>query len=1414
VRPWFSNWPWFGRRPVRAVPAGAATPPCSATPKTPLLHSRGPRRRARPLFLEPLEDRTLLSVAALLTETEPNDDPAQATLIELDSLVSGAIDSSTDTDFFHLHVAESGDLRISVEPAEGSTLDSRLALFNTESFLLVNDIPRGGGGLLTVSDDRSIDDPNPLIERVLLPGDYFIQVSAGGLGTGTGAYTLSTTFVPEPSPFYANQQDAPGQQVGDNPVALVAADFNRDGNLDLATANRDSTNVSVLLGIGDNGFFPEMHFSLPEAPVAIATADVNSDGRPDLAILGDSGFVSILAGVGDGTFLVPKVNRLAATDPAVAGLFDGGPVRTLFADFNQDSTPEKVQLVSVDGNPEGPFKNEVSLFSGLSPTLHLSAQVPFPPFFIPDVLSFLDSVGVTELFLAGGRTASDPSREQPLIGDFNGDGADDVVTLGPSGMILARLGRPGEPGVFGPSVVVNPIPEDAARTLTLVADGSQIRVAALDAHRDSVSVYALVDGQWQRSDGPTTGVTPVAIASADLDGDGLGDLVVAGAVLGPVSVYLGVPDGGFLDQPPLPLAIEGSGLLLTDLDGDGRPDMVLTNQISGDVDVLINQGLPPGSVGFGPELRYRGGTGVSGVFESNASIIANGVFPGAFPPLYFPVSNEETHSVAVGDFNGDGILDLAATNRGLNNVALLFGKGSGSFVDPVTFPVGDRPTAIQTADFNGDGELDLVVLNSRTATYSIFLGDGTGGFIGKATLSPLLAGNAPTGFSVRDVNGDGLLDLVGGNEQGDVLTLLGNGDGTFQPFQRADRNIALAVADLNGDGHDDFIYANEGLDRLFVDYSKPGQTFVQDRESGLLAPGAVSVADLNGDGWSDLVVANSGGNSILVYLNTGDGQFTDRREFFVGTGPAGMTITDVNGDGVLDVVVANEGSNDVSLLLGQGTGASWTLTAGPRLQAGQGPVAVTVMPAEPGSGPGTPQLIVTNSLSDDVWVLPGRGDGLFSDRPEDVRILGTGAQSSPRQTFVGNFDNAPGFDLVTLNAGASGLSFISGFMTSSQMVGISSGGLSPLAGVVGDFNRDGMQDLVVANNGDGRVSLLFGGGDGLSVAQSLSATNLQHPTALVIQNAAGDLLEVLLAEEGSEAVIPLTFRLDAGIPVAEIGSGQRGQAADLLPLNDTTVAIIPTLVVGDGGFPAVAQRLVSASQSRAGENGEGTSEEDGESTSVSRSVEDVVLAGIGLFLVAVGGDESLPVGGIPGSNPEEDDALKRFVSGVDGAVPEDPPLDSDGLIDLGGEPETPEPEPMIPEGLPAPSPESRQDPTEDSRARETDAPATPEETEFLEPTRGTRPWCRFPTGTDQACWLETDTTRDTRSPVAGWRRTLETTSEGLPPLTSSIAAIGHEESGALSEVAVAALFASGLAWAWWYPTGVRRDRSRLWTVWV
>jgi FG-GAP-like repeat len=129
------------------------------------------------------------------------------------------------------------------------------------------------------------------------------------------------------------------------------------------------------------------------------------------------------------------------------------------------------------------------------------------------------------------------------------------------------------------------------------------------------------------------------------------------------------------------------------------------------------------------------------------------------------------------------------------------------------------------------------------------------------------------GLTVADLLGNRKLDLLIGDAYGDVLVLMGNGDGTFQPYRKANQAVELAVADLTGHGSKDIVYADQGLDRVVVDYGAGHSTVLANQSAGLLNPGAVALADLNGDGIPDLIVANSGSNNVLIYPGLGNGQF-------------------------------------------------------------------------------------------------------------------------------------------------------------------------------------------------------------------------------------------------------------------------------------------------------------------------------------------------------------------------------------------------------------------------------------------------------------------------------------------------------------------------------------------------------------
>ena len=198
------------------------------------------------------------------------------------------------------------------------------------------------------------------------------------------------------------------------------------------------------------------------------------------------------------------------------------------------------------------------------------------------------------------------------------------------------------------------------------------------------------------------------------------------------------------------------------------------------------------------------------------------------------------NSLAVGDFNGDGKLDIVAANIDSNTISILLGTGSGSFGAKTDFDTGGTPVSVATGDFNGDGKLDLAVANNCCATLSILLGTGSGGFGAKTDFG---TGNDPASVAAGDFNGDGKLDLAVANENDATVSILLN---------------TTPISSGAFCSHDDF-----GTNSF---------------------PVSVAVGDFNGDGKLDLATADFNANTVSILLSTGAGTFGTNTDFGTGTG--------------------------------------------------------------------------------------------------------------------------------------------------------------------------------------------------------------------------------------------------------------------------------------------------------------------------------------------------------------------------------------------------------------------------------------------------------------------------------------------------------------------------------------------------
>ena len=515
-----------------------------------------------------------------------------------------------------------------------------------------------------------------------------------------------------------------------------------------------------------------------------------------------------------------------------------------------------------------------------------------------------------------------------------------------------------------------------------------------------------------------------------------------------------------------------------DFNRDGKLDLVVTNRVDGTVSVLLGNG--DGT--FQPQVPY---------------------YTGAVPA-----------AVAVADVNGDGYLDVVValpyTSNGNSNnqVAVFFGKGDGTFVQPpVIYDVGVIPQFVAVQDLNHDGLPDLVVANTGTNNVSVLINAGAENFLAPVEYT---TGNGPASVAIGDFNNDGDPDLAVANSlDGTVSVLLGNGNGTFQPqtvYLVGSNPMAVATGDFNADGKLDLAVGNFNDYTVSILLGNRNGTFSSQVTffTAFGEPISIVVADFNGDKKLDLAVSNAGEDSVSILLGNGDGSFRPHVDYWAGNGPGLLVAGDFNGDSKVDLAAPDEGwaaraDNKVTVLLGNGDG---TFRSHELYPTGDTPVAIA---SGDFNNDGYTDLVTANSVDSNISVLLGKGDGTYQS--QNTYLVG----NNPAAVAVGDFNGDGKLDLAVANYGTAGAPG----NTVSILLGNGDGsfpqppsstytvGTSPLAIAVGDFNKDGKLDLLVSNSGDSTIGMLAGNGDGSFQGQLTSSTP-SNPGTFAVGDLNGD----------------------------------------------------------------------------------------------------------------------------------------------------------------------------------------------------------------------------------------------------------------------------------------------------------------------
>lgn len=490
--------------------------------------------------------------------------------------------------------------------------------------------------------------------------------------------------------------------------------------------------------------------------------------------------------------------------------------------------------------------------------------------------------------------------------------------------------------------------------------------------------------------------------------------------------------------PTLP-SDDSRDLQLADLNGDGQLDLVLASQ--------TRLGLGGGAFGdIIPHPVFSGMQFVVGDFDEDGKVdvyargnFYQGLGDGTLRAgrLVSQLPNGSQNSLATGDLNHDGHLDIVVGTTNQNLVSVLLGLGNGDFTLGTVTPSGGGSTSIALGDFNNDSWLDAAVVNNSEGTVRTLLNGQNGNLSESQTFS---VGSFPGHLVAGDVNGDLNVDLV---VPGDALfVLVGNGSGSFgltSVPSPSHLNQAF-LFDLSGDGKTDVVCEQIGVS-LFEQQADGSLAY---RKSWAVGDSfQTRPADLDGDGRVDLVASQSK-RLVLLFADTSGG-LRAPRAFASQTSSADFapTAADFNEDGCADVVVACRTS--VELRFGSPGGE---LSAPVSL-----PQAATLVAAGDCNGDSHADLVTASGPTGQVSFLAGRGDGTFAapisrtiSGPEDLRLCDY------------NHDSARDI-LVTSHSGARVLTVSSTQLLLQSSFSLTINDLQRVAS--GDVNGDGLMDVAV-----------------------------------------------------------------------------------------------------------------------------------------------------------------------------------------------------------------------------------------------------------------------------------------------------------------------------------------------------------------
>ncbi|CAF1065961.1 unnamed protein product [Rotaria sordida] len=864
---------------------------------------------------------------------------------------------------------------------------------------------------------------------------------------------------------------------------IAAGDFNHDDNLDVAVADYGTGNIGIFLGSGNGSFtlFTLCSTGDKSHVSSVTVVDLNNDTYLDFVVTNSAtNNIGVFFGFGNGSF---DKQLLYST-----GMSSGSSWISV-ADFNNDGSldlavanPLTNNVGILLGNRQGYFTNQTIYLTGLNSKPYSIA-----------------------------------------VGDFNKDNQLDIA--------VANYGSNNVAILLG-----HPIKNSSNQTTNAIDNNSQVNY-------NSQSNSTITD--WLINDKPillgdyyagfqsqtiySTGFSsnPYSIAIGDLNNDTHMDIVVTNSGNENLGVFLGYGNGSFATQIIYPIGVGSSPghVIIDDFNRDNWLDVAITDGNDDNLIILLGNG----SGTFSTQLTYFTGSRSKpsalavGYFNNDKYldlVVANkekdtiGIF---FGLDYTFFKNQEScdagkdsspDSLAVGDFNNDGHLDMVTTLYYGGKLGVFLGYGNGSFTSLSTYSDirFSQPRAVTVGDVNNDNQLDIIAAKRGINSISVVLGHGNGTFA-----DPLLYSTGPNtrprSVAAGDFNHDNCLDVTVANYgANNIGVFFGYGNGTFQNVialstGKRSRPNSVTVFDINNDTHLDIIVVNRGIDQVgvFLGYGNTSFTQQMTFSTGADSSPTVAIArDFDKDGKVDLAIANYGTSNVVILYGYENGAFRNSRIFTTGTNfhPEQMEVGDFNNDNQLDIIVIDSNSQYVGVFFSynDGTFASISLVPLEEIASSIGYVAVGDFNndtrldfALADYGNNYIQVYLANGTK------PFTGQTMFYDVDQGAR---------PSALAVGHFNNDSHLDLVIANYGTNNIGILFGYgnrMFSNVRTYSTGDGSHPLSLTVGDFNNDSLTDIIVANYMADNIIVFIGlGNEEFFILTTYSMGHNSHPMSIAV----------------------------------------------------------------------------------------------------------------------------------------------------------------------------------------------------------------------------------------------------------------------------------------------------------------------------